>query len=138
MLTVRALTSSRSTAGEEALDVLGRDRPKLAAGERPHDPRASLTSLSGARRGEKVPVARQRRGLGPLLEFEVSEPGLDGILEARHIGALSRTWKKLLLMRMAENEREVRICGPLSDLRRPSWAGTLSRTRSARAATTRR
>lgn len=70
-------------AGEEALDVLGRDRAELAAGEFPHDPRPSLASLSGTRRGEEVSVTRQGRGLGRLLEFKVCEPGLDGILEAR-------------------------------------------------------
>lgn len=68
---------------QEAMDVLRRNRGELAAAELPHDPRAVpfVTSLLGP--GEQASVAGESGGLGPLLEFEVFEPEVDGVLEAR-------------------------------------------------------
>ena len=60
-----------------------RDRGELAAAELPHDPRAIPFASPLLGLGEQAPVAGERGGLGPLLEFEVLEPDVDGVLEAR-------------------------------------------------------
>lgn len=68
---------------QEALDVLRRDRGELAAPELPHDPgstRCSLSRVLGP--GEQVPVTGERGRLGSLLEFQVLEPDVGGVLEA--------------------------------------------------------
>lgn len=67
---------------QEAMDVRRRDRGELAAAELPHDARAIPFAVSRLGLGEQAPVAGERGGLGSLLEFEVLEPNVDGVLEA--------------------------------------------------------
>lgn len=68
---------------QEAMDILRCDRCQLAAAELPHDARpvSFVASLLGS--GEQAPVAGKGGGLGPLLEFQMLEPNLDRVLEAR-------------------------------------------------------
>jgi len=65
------------------MDVRRRDRGELGAAELPHDARAIPFAVSLLGLGEQAPVAGEGGGLGPLLEFQVFEPEVDGVLEAR-------------------------------------------------------
>jgi hypothetical protein len=67
---------------QEAMDVFRRDRGELAAAELPHDAGAIPLAVSRLGLCEQAPVAGERGGLGSLLEFEVLEPNVDGVLEA--------------------------------------------------------
>jgi hypothetical protein len=72
--------------------------------------RAILFAVSRLGLGEQAPISGERGGLGSLLEFEVLEPDVDGILEA----SIPHRWRDLLLgFDLADQPTHLPIGAPL-------------------------
>ncbi len=69
--------------GQEAADVLRRDRAELAPAELAHDPRPALLLPARPGPGKHRSMPVERGGLCTLLELQVLHPELDRVLEAR-------------------------------------------------------
>jgi hypothetical protein len=82
----------------------------LRPAELPHDAGAIAFAVSRLGLGEQAPVAGESGGLGSLLEFEVLEPDVDGVLEA----CVSHCWRDLLLgFDLADQPTHLSVGAPL-------------------------